>query len=98
MATSANPERSGVAVRRAPLEPPAMKKMPDFVGQTVRHAKWKLPSTTQVVIVDHKSRKPGIVFDGNWTICKQEPASGAALAGYVVFTVTKRGETCKVSH
>jgi beta-lactam-binding protein with PASTA domain len=75
-----------------------MKKMPDFVGKTVSHARLNLPMSTQYVFFDHKSRNPGIVFYSGWKICKQEPAAGAQLSGHVVFTVVKRGETCKVSH
>jgi beta-lactam-binding protein with PASTA domain len=75
-----------------------MKKMPNLVGKSVTHAKLTLPTATQYVFVDHKSRNPGIVFNSNWKICKQEPAAGAQLSGYVVLTVIKRGETCKVSH
>ena len=75
-----------------------MKKMPQFVGKTVRHAKLNLPFSTQVVIVDHKSRNPGVVFGGNWKVCKQEPAAGAKIDGYVVLTVVRSGETCTVSH
>ncbi|MFC0543103.1 PASTA domain-containing protein [Kutzneria chonburiensis] len=75
-----------------------MKKMPNLVGKSVTHARLKLPLATQYVYVDHKSRKPDITFYSNWMVCKQEPAAGAQMAPYVVLTVIKRGETCKVSH
>jgi beta-lactam-binding protein with PASTA domain len=75
-----------------------MKKMPNLIGKSVTHAKLTLPTSTQYVFVDHKSRNPGIVFNSNWKICQQEPAAGAQLSGYVVLTVIKRGQTCTVSH
>lgn len=75
-----------------------MKKMPQLVGKTVSYAKWNLPGGTQFVFVDHKSRNPGIVFNSNWKICKQEPAPGTKGVKRVVLTVIRNGETCKVSH
>jgi len=67
------------------------------VGKTVFQAQFKLSALVRIVYVDHKSNDP-VIRASNWKICKQEPAAGAQLAGYVVLTVVRRGEACKVSH